>query len=83
MKTILSAANVVITIAGPVGAAGYFLPSIFGGLRDQILQWAIFLAVFALLVGIANLVGVHQENRHRQRGAFSALFCCSPCCSRW
>ncbi len=71
MKTILSAANAVIAIAsGLLVLLGYFLPNIFGGLRDQMLLWAIFLAAFALLVGVLNLAGTHLKKvTTRQRGA--------------
>ena len=78
MKTILSAANAVIAIVfGVLVLLGYFLPKykIISDLGGQLLQWAIFLAVFALLVGIANLVGVHfKKIATRQRGAaYSAV----------
>ncbi len=71
MKTIISAANAVIAIAfGLLVLLGYFLPNIFGDLRDKILLWATFLAAFALLVGILNLAGTHLKKiTTRQRGA--------------
>ena len=76
MKTILSAANAVIAIvSGLLVLLCYFLPQIFGGLGGQLLQWAIFLAAFAMLVGILNLVSVHLKKiSTRQRGAaYSAV----------
>ena len=76
MKTILSAANAVIAIAsGLLVLLGYFLPQIFGGLGGHMLQWAIFLAAFAMLVGILNLVSAHiKKISTRQRGAaYSAV----------
>ena len=78
MKTILSAANVVIAIvSGLLVLLGYFLPKtkFFGYLGGKMLQWAIFLAAFAMLVGILNLVSVHLKKiSTRQRGAaYSAV----------
>ena len=78
MKTILSAANAVIAIVfGVLVLLGYFLPKykIISDLGGQLLQWAIFLAAFAMLVGILNLVSVHLKKiSTRQRGAaYSAV----------
>ena len=78
MKTILSAANAVIAIVfGVLVLLGYFLPKykIISDLGGQLLQWAIFLAAFAMLVGILNLVSAHiKKISTRQRGAaYSAV----------
>lgn len=39
---------------------GYFVP-LLAGIRDLLLQWAVILAAFALLVGVANLLLVHLK----------------------
>lgn len=44
--------------SGLIVLLGYFV-DFFAELRDMLLQWAVILAGFALLVGVANLVRVH------------------------
>jgi hypothetical protein len=60
MKTAVSVVNVVIAIAaGALVFLGYIFPGLFGDLRETLLQWAIIVAAFALLVGITNLLQAH------------------------
>ena len=60
MKTIFSIFNVVLCIAaGVLVFLGYVFPDLLGGVRAILLQWAIILAAFALLVGILNLMQAH------------------------
>ncbi len=76
MRRILSIVNVVIAIgAGTLVLLGYFAPVIFGGVRDTILQVAIILAGFALLVGIANLLSVHWKklSTSLSKGVYSGV----------
>lgn len=62
MKAIFSVTNAVIAIAaGVLVLLGYFIPDLFGSIRALLLQWAIILAAFALLVGIWNLFSVHMH----------------------
>lgn len=58
MKAPISTA--IAIIAGIIVLLGYFIP--YEGLvsiRTMMLQWAIILAAFALIVGVINLVRVH------------------------
>jgi len=70
-------AAVVVAIAfGLIVLLGYFVP--VSGLlefRLVLVQWAIVLAATAMLVGVANLLGVHwQKIRTNQKnGAYSIL----------
>jgi hypothetical protein len=60
MKTIFSLINVMIAIAaGALVFLGYVFPDLLGSLRAMLLQWAVILAAFALLVGIMNLMQTH------------------------
>lgn len=60
MKTIFSLANVMIAIAaGALVFLGFVFPDLLGDIRAILLQWAIILAAFALLVGIFNLLQAH------------------------
>lgn len=60
MKTIFPAINVIIAIAaGILVFLGYVFPDLLGSLRADLLQWAIILAAFALLIGILNLMRAH------------------------
>jgi hypothetical protein len=38
---------------------GYFVPGIFGDVRNILVFWAVGVAAFALLVGVVNLLSVH------------------------
>lgn len=61
MKSPFSIINAIIAIStGLVVLVGYFVP-LFAGIRDLLLQWAVILAAFALLVGVANLLLVHLK----------------------
>ena len=62
MKKILSIGNALIAIiAGSLVLLGYLLPNLLGGVRQLIVQWAVILAAFALLLGILNLTSVHLK----------------------
>ena len=66
MRTPLLIVNTVIAIsAGVLVLIGYFIPGL-EFLGEVLLQWAVILAGFALMVGMANLLSVHI-NRLRQR----------------
>jgi hypothetical protein len=60
---------------GLIVLLGYFIPlPIFAYLRQEIILWAIILAAFGVLVGVANLLAVHLEKiRRRQRGYIYSL----------
>lgn len=53
----------VTVVIGVIVLFGYFAPqgSFLQDVRDVLLQWAVILAAFAMLVGIANLVRVHAR----------------------
>lgn len=74
MKSPLSFINVIIAIsAGVVVLAGYFIPAL-SEVRELFLQWAVVLAAFALLVGIANLLMVHlKKMRQMKKGGLYSL----------
>lgn len=60
MKTASSIVNVVIAAtAGALVFLGYVFPDFLGSARAMLLQWAVIVAGFALLVGIANLLQAH------------------------
>jgi hypothetical protein len=62
MRKILPIANAIIAVgAGVLVLLGYFLPGIFGSIQSVLIQWAIILAAFALLLGVINLVLVHWK----------------------
>jgi hypothetical protein len=62
VKTAFSLVNVIIAIAaGALVFLGYVFPDLLGNIRATLLQWAIILAAFALLVGIMNLVQAHWK----------------------
>ena len=62
MKKVLSIGNALIAIvAGALVLLGYLLPELLGGLRQLLVQWAVILAAFALLLGIFNLASVHWK----------------------
>jgi len=73
MRTPLSAA--VAIIVGLLILAGYFFP--FGpllSLKNTLIQWAMILAGFALLVGVVNLIKVHWiKIRKRSPGSIYSL----------
>jgi hypothetical protein len=60
VRSFFSKANAVIAIGvGALILLGYFVPIIFEGARQILVQWAVILAGFALLVGVFNLFSVH------------------------
>jgi len=62
MRKIIPIANAIIAVAaGVLVLLGYFLPGIFGSIQSVLIQWAIILAAFALLLGVINLVLVHWK----------------------
>lgn len=54
---------------------GYFVPVLaFQLIRQEIILWAVILAAFAVLAGIANLLAVHLEKiNRRQKGYYYSL----------
>lgn len=60
---------------GLIVLLGYFVPlPLFQYLRQEILLWAIILAAFGVLAGVANLLTVHLEKiRNRQKGYLYSL----------
>jgi hypothetical protein len=67
---------VIIAVAsGLLVLLGYFVPGLFGGLRDTLVGWAIIVAAFALLVGVINLFTVHWKkiSKNPAKGIFSAV----------
>lgn len=73
MRTPLSAA--VAIIVGLLILAGYFFPfSPLLSLKNTLVQWAMILAGFALLVGVVNLIKVHWlKIRKRSPGSVYSL----------
>jgi hypothetical protein len=65
----------VAIVAGLLVLAGYFIPvEPLLSLRVGLTQWAVILAAFGLLVGVANLVRVHWDKvRTRQPVGFYSL----------
>jgi hypothetical protein len=75
MKKILSIGNAIVAIlAGGLVLLGYLLPGLLGGLRSQLVQWAIILAAFALLLGIFNLASVHWKRVVTPNGGLNNLY---------
>jgi hypothetical protein len=69
-------AAVVAIAFGLLVLLGYFVPvSMLLEIRLALVQWAVIMAAFAVLVGVFNLFGVHWNKiRTRQKGmAFSIL----------
>jgi len=76
VKKLLPAANAIIAvIAGGLVLLGTFFPTLFGDLRQYLLQWAIILAALALWLGVLNLLSVHWKKvRQKETGAgYSAV----------
>lgn len=73
MKAPLSAA--IAIAAGILVLLGYFIPvAVLANLRGVMVQWAMILAAFALLVGVVNLVRVHWAKiRRGKTGAIYSL----------
>ncbi|MGD8403149.1 MAG: hypothetical protein PVJ21_05775 [Anaerolineales bacterium] len=69
-------AAVVAIAAGLLVLLGYFVPaSMLLEIRPALVQWAVIIAAFAVLLGVFNLFGVHWHKiRTRQKGiAYSIL----------
>jgi hypothetical protein len=74
MKAPISAAIAIAT--GILILLGYFIDiPILTDLRTVMLQWAIILAAFALIVGIINLLRVHwgKLRKGKSQGVYSAV----------
>jgi hypothetical protein len=71
VKAIFSATNAIVAIiAGVLVLLGYFFPDILGWLQALLLQWAVIIAAFALILGVLNLFSVHGKKiRTGQPGA--------------
>jgi hypothetical protein len=74
MKSTFAIFNTVIAIsAGLVVLLGYFFPAL-AGVRDILLQWAVILAGFAMLVGVINLISTHLRKISKaKRGGIYSL----------
>lgn len=74
MKSPFSIFNAIIAIlTGLVVLFGYFIP-LLAGTRDLFLRWAVILAAFAMLVGVANLLLVHLKKMGTvKKGSFYSL----------
>jgi len=74
VKSPFSLINAVIAIStGVVVLVGYFVP-LLASIRELLLQWAVILAAFALLVGVANLLLVHLKKMGRvKKGGIYSL----------
>ena len=75
MKKVLSIGNALIAIiAGVLVLLGYLLPTLLGGLRQYLIQLAVILTAFAVLLGIFNLASVHWKRATEPKaGANNAL----------
>jgi len=52
----------------------YFLPNLLGFLRDLLIEWALGIVAFALLIGVVNLLAVHwRKVRSGAKGVYSAV----------
>jgi hypothetical protein len=81
VKSPLSFVNAGIAIvAGLIVLVGYFIPWL-SPIREILLQWAVILAAFALLVGVANLLRVHWKkmSRVKKGGVYSLILWFSFC----
>ena len=75
MKKLFSAANAIIAIgAGLLVLLGYFIPGLFGGIRATLVQWAVIMAAFALLLGVLNLISVHWKKINAEHAGVRALY---------
>lgn len=60
--------------AGFIVLLGYFFPQQLGSVRLLLLDWGVFIAAMAVLVGIFNLAAVHLEKfRSRQKGGVYSI----------
>jgi len=52
----------ISTGTGLVALAGYLFPqTVFSAFRDRMVEWAVIIAAFALILGLFNLVRVHGQ----------------------
>jgi hypothetical protein len=68
-------ATSIAIAAGLIVLVGYFLeiPALVY-VRIELVDWAVILAAFAILVGLVNLLGVHANRiRRREKGGFYSL----------
>ena len=65
----------IAILAGVLVLAGYFIPvEPIQDLRDLLVQWAVILVAFGLLVGVINLAKVHWSKvQTRQPGSFYSV----------
>jgi hypothetical protein len=67
--------NIAIALfTGLIVLLGYFIPAL-APVQNILLQWAILLAAFAVLLGVFNLISVHGEKirRNEKGSAYSAI----------
>jgi hypothetical protein len=71
VKAAFTATNAIVAIvAGVLVLLGYFFPDLLGWLQVLLLQWAVIIAAFALILGVLNLFSVHGKKiRTGQPGA--------------
>jgi hypothetical protein len=70
VKRIFSAVNAIVAISvGIVVLLGYFVPAI-SPFRFILLQWAVILAGFAVLIGVWNLFSVHMQKISMRRSGY-------------
>ena len=75
MKKVLSIGNALIAIvAGVLVLLGYLLPNLLGGLRQYLIQLAVTLTAFAVLLGIINLASVHWKRATGPKGGLHKLY---------
>lgn len=75
MKKVLSIGNALIAIvAGVLVLLGYLLPTLLGGLRQYLIQLAVTLTAFAVLLGIVNLASVHWKRATGPKGGLNNLY---------
>lgn len=75
MKAPLTAINTIVAVsAGTVVLMGYLVPGL-DFLSSTLLQWAVVLAGFALIVGVINLLSVHWGKlKSKKTGGVYSLF---------
>jgi len=75
VKKVLSIGNALIAIvAGVLVLLGYLLPTLLGGLRQYLIQLAVTLTAFAVLLGIFNLASVHWKRSVGPKSCLNNLY---------
>jgi len=75
VRKILSIGNALIAIiAGALVLLGYLLPNLLGGLRQYLIQLAVTLTAFAVLLGIVNLGSVHWKRATAPKAGASNVY---------